>query len=167
MAISCAFGRRGRCTLVVCVALLTASLSVGCGKSRPEIKGKLPLFPVKGKAMMDGQPMSGATVLFYPTQEFPKGSAQQRPRAVVEDDGTFQVSTYANNDGAPAGEYKVTISWKGDTQGLNNEQQSDLPEKAPETVQHSRSSKLRVEVKNGDNSLPTWDLTERQASNTP
>lgn len=100
MAISCAIGRRGRCTLVVCVALLTASLSVGCGKSRPEIKGKLPLFPVKGKVTMDGQPMSGATLLFYPTQDFPKGSAQQRPRAVVEDDGTFQVSTYANNDGA-------------------------------------------------------------------
>ncbi|HEX4069989.1 MAG TPA: hypothetical protein VHX68_02425 [Planctomycetaceae bacterium] len=167
MAISCAIGRRGRCTFVVCVALVTASLSVGCGKSRPEIKGKLPVFPVKGKVMMDGQPMAGATVLFYPTQEFPKGAAQQRPRAVVEDDGTFQVSTYGTNDGAPAGEYKVTVSWKGDTEGLTSEQLQELPEKAPETVQHSRSSKLRVEVKNGDNPLPTWDLTERQASNTP
>jgi hypothetical protein len=167
MAIFCAIGCRGRCTFVICLGLLTASLSVGCGKSRPEIKGKMPVFPVKGKAVMDGQPMAGATIIFHPTEDFPKGSAQQRPRAVVGDDGTFQVSTYDNNDGAPAGEYKVTISWKGDTEGLNNEQQAELPEKAPETVQHPRSSKLRVEVKNGDNSLPEWDLTERQASNTP
>jgi hypothetical protein len=167
MASSCAIGRRGRCTFVVCIGLLATSLSAGCGKSRPEIKGKMPVFPVKGKVMIDGQPMAGATVLFYPTQDFPKGSAQQRPRAVAGDDGTFQVSTYDNNDGAPAGEYRVTISWKGDTQGLNNEQQADLPEKAPETVLHARTSKLRVEVKNGDNSLPAWDLTERQASNTP
>jgi hypothetical protein len=127
----------------------------------------MPVFPVKGKVMIDGQPMSGATVLFYPTQDFPKGSAQQHPRAVVEEDGTFQVSTYGSNDGAPAGEYTVTVSWKGDTDGLNNEQQADLPEKAPETVLHARTTKLRVEIKNGDNSLPAWDLSERQASNTP
>jgi hypothetical protein len=167
MVISCAIGRRGRCTFVIFLGLLIASLAVGCGKSRPAIKGKMPVFPVKGKVIMDGQPMAGATIIFSPTQDFPQGSAQQRPHAVVGDDGTFQVSTYDINDGAPAGEYKVTISWKGDTQGLNSEQRSELPEKAPETVQHERSSKLRVQVKNADNSLPEWDLTERQASNTP
>jgi hypothetical protein len=168
MAIQCAICRRGRWTFVVCLGLLTASLSAGCGgKSRPAIKGKLPLFPVKGKVVMDGQPLAGATLIFYATSDMPRGAAPQRPRAVVEDDGTFQVSTYDNDDGAPAGQYKVTVSWKGATKGLNNEQIADLPEKAPESVQKPRSSKLRVEVKEGDNSIPTWDLTERQASNTP
>lgn len=158
---------RGRCAVAFCVGLLTVAFSSGCGKSRPEIKGKLPLFPVKGKVIMDGQPLAGATILFYPTKQFPAGAAPQRPRATVEDDGRFQVSTYGNKDGAPAGAYKVTISWKGNVEGATSEEQFDLPEKAPESVLEAGRSKLRVNIKEEENSLETWDLTERQASNTP
>jgi hypothetical protein len=170
MAIRSAIGPRSRCAVAVCIGILTVAISAGCGgKSRPEIKGKLPLFPVTGKLMMDGQPMVGATILFNPSQEFPPGAAKQRPRATADADGSFQVSTYTNQDGAPAGDYKVTISWKGDQEGVTSEQQGDLPEKAPETVQDARWSKLRVKVKEEENTLPTWDLSQlqRQASNTP
>ena len=34
------------------------------------------------------------------------------PRATVGADGTFQVSTYGENDGAPAGDYVILISWE-------------------------------------------------------
>jgi hypothetical protein len=170
MANRSAIGPRGRCAVAIFVGLLTVALSAGCGaKSRPEIKGKLPLFPVTGKLMLDSQPMAGATILFHPTQEFPAGAAKQRPRAMVDTDGTFHVSTYANDDGAPAGEYKVTVSWKGDLTGITSEQAGDLPEKAPMVVQEASSSRLRIKVKEAENSLPTWDLTELEphASNTP
>ena len=157
-----------RWAAAISVGVLMMSLSAGCGKAKPGIKGKLPLFPVAGKLIMDGQPMAGATLLFHPTNDFPTGSASQRPRAIVGEDGTFQVSTYANDDGAPAGEYRVTVSWKADTDGTTSEQQQDLPEMAPRTVQNPRQSHLRVKIKQGENKLPTWDLTEEhQASNTP
>jgi hypothetical protein len=170
MASQSAFGPRGRCAVALFVGLLTVALSAGCGgKSRPEMKGKLPLFPVTGKLMLDGQPMAGATILFFPTTAFPAGAAKQRPRAIVDTDGTFHVSTYANDDGAPAGDYKVTVSWKGDLTGVTSEQAGDLPEKAPTTVQEANSTRLRMKVTETENVLPAWDLTEleRHASNTP
>jgi hypothetical protein len=170
MASQSAFGPRGRCAVALFVGLLTVALSAGCGgKGRPEMKGKLPLFPVTGKLMLDGQPMVGATILFYPTTAFPAGAAKQRPRATVDTDGTFHVSTYANDDGAPAGDYKVTVSWKGDLTGITSEQAGDLPEMAPTTVQGANSTRLRMKVTEAENVLPTWDLTEleRHASNTP
>lgn len=169
MASRSAIGRRNRCVVAVCVGLLTMAVVVGCGKSgQHAIKGKLPVFPVKGKLIMDGKPMAGATIIFYPTHEFPDGAAKQRPRATVDTDGNFQVSTYTNDDGAPAGDYKATVSWKGDQEGVTSEDRAELPEKAPESVQYVRSSKLRIKVTEADNTFPTWDLTEleRQASNT-
>ncbi|HEY2826680.1 MAG TPA: hypothetical protein VGJ04_03690, partial [Pirellulales bacterium] len=33
------------------------------------------------------------------------------PTAQVKPDGTFDLSSYAANDGAPPGEYKVTVQW--------------------------------------------------------
>jgi hypothetical protein len=170
MAGRIAVGRRGRRAAVALVGLLTVTFATSCGgKSVPEIKGKLPLFPVKGKVMMDGQPMSGAIVILNPVFDFPAGAAQQRPRAKAEADGTFQLSTYANQDGAPAGKYYVTVSWKGSGAGLSSEQLEDLPEKAPESFQKPKTSKLIVQIKEGENTLPTWDLAEfeRQASNNP
>jgi hypothetical protein len=145
------------------------TLSSGCGKGPPPIKGKLSLFPVSGKLLMDGQPMTQATILFHPVRKYPDGAAPQRPRAVVESDGTFKVSTYGNADGAPAGDYKVTISWKGDVTGATSEEQAALPEKAPETFQQPRSSRLRIKVNEDKNELPTWDLAqlESHASNNP
>jgi hypothetical protein len=169
MARRIAVGPRGPRAAIVFVGLLTVTLAASCGKSRPEIKGKLPLFPVTGKVTMNGQPMPGAIVLLHPIFEFPASAAPQRPRAKAEDNGTFKLSTYANQDGAPAGKYYVTVSWKESEEGVTSEQLADLPEKAPESFQNPKTSGLIVQVKEGENTLPTWDLAEfaRQASNNP
>lgn len=158
-----------QCLLAGFIGVLTLTLGVGCGKGPPPIKGKLPVFPVKGRLLMDGQPMAAATIIFNPVRKYPKGAALQRPRAVVDADGNFQVSTYDNDDGAPAGDYKVTLSWKGPLEGVNSEQKDELPEKVPQMFQEARRSLLRVQIKEGENTLPTWDLAqfESHASNTP
>jgi len=160
---------RGRCAFVVCIGLVSVTLSSGCGKSAPQIKGKLPVFPVQGKLLIDGQPMANATIILNPVRKWPNGTAPQRPRAFAGSDGTFKVSTYSNDDGAPAGDYKVTISWKGDVSGVTSEQQAELPEKAPASFQEARSSRLRIKVNEEKNELPTWDLAqfESHASNSP
>jgi hypothetical protein len=163
-------GSHRRCAATAWIGVLAVTLSAGCSKGPPPIKGtKLSLYPVTGKLLMDGQPMTRATIIFHPIKEWPKGTATSRPRAVVDKDGTFKVSTYANADGAPAGDYKVTISWKGEGKGLSGEQLDDEPEKAPEIFQEPKRSKIRVKIKEGDNTLPTWDLSkfESRASNSP
>jgi hypothetical protein len=34
-----------------------------------------------------------------------------RPTGIVQEDGSFELSTYGVKDGAPAGRYRVTLVW--------------------------------------------------------
>ena len=68
--------------------------------------GSATLNPVQGKVTYKNQPLAGALVSFHP-----KGSTDmkaERPTALTKEDGTFSVTT-GQKDGAPAGEYMVTI----------------------------------------------------------
>jgi hypothetical protein len=35
-----------------------------------------------------------------------------KPVGFAKDDGSFEVSTFGNNDGAPKGDYKVLVEWR-------------------------------------------------------
>src|SRR5262245_15325321 len=67
------------------------------------------LAPLTGHVSFDGQPAAGATVIFHPL-EAPADAP--RPTATVGTDGTFTLGTYQPGDGAPAGEYAVTVEWR-------------------------------------------------------
>jgi hypothetical protein len=94
--------------LVIGLVLLSAW---GCGKG----KGRRPVVPVRGKAYakVQGklQPAKSAQLLFY-IQNDQGEPLPMVPLATVEDDGTFQPSTYTAGDGLPVGEYKVTATWQ-------------------------------------------------------
>jgi hypothetical protein len=75
----------------------------GCGSSEDRLR----VYPLRGELFVKGQPASGASVVLHPRDK-EKGRAAF---ATVQADGTFKLSTYANFDGAAAGEYAVTISW--------------------------------------------------------
>ena len=68
----------------------------------------MPVHPVVGAIQFRGQPADGAFVSLHPknaTEGVPN------PRATVAKDGSFVVSTYDGNDGAPEGDYVVTVQW--------------------------------------------------------
>jgi hypothetical protein len=66
----------------------------------------LPTFPVTGSvAFADKKAVANATVVFHPTNP----AVDIRPRGTVAADGTFQLTSYDGNDGAPAGKYRVTV----------------------------------------------------------
>ena len=77
----------------------------GCGgktETRP------PTFPVSGKVVSKGQPVDGATLMFHPASP----TLKQFPGyAKTDKDGSFKVSTFDAGDGAPEGDYSVTITW--------------------------------------------------------
>lgn len=89
----------------VCVVLLTGVLCLapaGCGSNGPT------LYPVKGKVVSaDGKPLEHATVVFHPTGSTDPNAV--KPRGKVAADGTFTLTTHAADDGAPPGEYRVTV----------------------------------------------------------
>lgn len=84
------------------VPLLAAALAAaGCGDNRPKT------YPVAGKLVYtDGTPVSGATVTFITAL----GEKTVAARSRVNDDGTFRLTTFEDNDGAVAGEHHVAVS---------------------------------------------------------
>lgn len=68
---------------------------------------RLSLSSVTGKVLVDGAPAEGASVVFHPVDP----RLEHRPRGSVGADGTFKLTTYLPGDGAPSGDYKVTVEW--------------------------------------------------------
>jgi hypothetical protein len=87
---------------------LLALTLTGCGNSKPEA------VLAGGKVMFNTTtPPVGALVVFHPVDpEFGKRIGG-KPFGKVNDDGTFTLTTYTKGDGAPEGEYGVTVDWRG------------------------------------------------------
>ncbi|MFM8273859.1 MAG: metallophosphoesterase family protein, partial [Gemmata sp.] len=110
-------------------------------------------FPVTGTLTLDGKPVFGATVAFH---EHVKATDKQPDRWVHVADGLtdrmgkFAVTTYSKFDGAPAGEYTVTVVQTG--RGYYD---GDPPEKSniPEKYATPAKSLLKATVKDGTNTV--------------
>ncbi|OYW12091.1 MAG: hypothetical protein B7Z55_18590 [Planctomycetales bacterium 12-60-4] len=87
--------------------LLLATILAGCG-AKPEGP---PTFPVHGTLMVNGGPATNAQVILHPVggKDFDQRGA--RPTGKVGADGRFDLTTYRPGDGAPAGQYLVTVFW--------------------------------------------------------
>ena len=68
--------------------------------------GRKPTFPVAGKVLINGKPAEHATVVLHPVGG---GSDDVKARGKVAADGSFKLTTYDADDGAPAGDYRVTV----------------------------------------------------------
>ncbi len=93
-------------TLLVMSVLIW--IGAGCAQK------KVPVYPVGGRITYNGKPVPKATLYFISVGTF--SSKDLLPRAVTREDGTFAVSTYHREDsdqpdGAPAGEYRISIIW--------------------------------------------------------
>jgi hypothetical protein len=94
--------------LLAPAAVLTSTLAtLGCGSSASAV------YPVHGRVVdAAGKPAAGALVVFHPVNTAaPTDKAPPKPVATVAEDGTFSMTTYVQHDGAPVGEYAVTITW--------------------------------------------------------
>ena len=100
--------------LLSAVALVFAAGATGClyPAGGPPADPR-PVFPVRGEVFVDGRPAEGALVVFHPEHE-PTDPKGPRPRATVRADGSFVLGTHAADDGAPAGNYVVTVAWRPD-----------------------------------------------------
>jgi hypothetical protein len=110
------------------------------------------VHPARGKIAFEGQPIANATLYLHPVGG--KATDFPRPRAIVGQDGTFLLGTYRKDDGAPAGEYKVTVQWFSQPDGGGTPRNLLPPRYAvPET------SDLTVRIQKGENQIPPIQLT--------
>lgn len=131
------------------VALLLGAIS-GCGEA---IDGP-PIYPVEGKVLVDGKPAEKAEVIFHPLSGDTKGSPP--PTAQVEADGTFRPSTRLAHDGAPAGEYGISIVWRKITVVEGEEiAGADI---LKGRFSDPKRSGLTATIKEGDNILEPFEL---------
>jgi len=131
-----------RRTYTVCFILLTA---MGCGKQdRP------PVFPVSGQVTWKGAPATGATIVFHPGGN--RDPKSIRSHAVVGLDGNYRLTTYASQDGAPTGEYVVTIFWPGkrDAGVPDDGTDSGIPDQLKGAYRDPLATKLRATVRESE-----------------
>ncbi len=79
----------------------------GCEKQYPNEK---PVFPITGVVKIDGVPQEGIQVVFHDERGVDV-KQPTFPTAFTDAQGNLIVSTYANGDGAPAGNYLLTFIW--------------------------------------------------------
>lgn len=85
-------------------SVLLLLLMAGCSST----PGRPACYPVKGTVQFQQQPLEEAQVTLHPVS----GTITPLPTGITNRDGTFSITTWAANDGAPAGDYKVTVVWK-------------------------------------------------------
>ena len=130
-----------------CLLAAAVACCLGCSSRTGLDENRKPVHPVRGKVSFQGKSAEGAFVLFTPVNE-PADAPDPRPRANVGADGTFTLSTYGENDGAPAGNYVVAVSWEN----------SDTHEDKLRGRYSGAASRLRAKVVEGTNELPPFDL---------
>lgn len=116
-------------------AMIVWALSAcGCGDSR------LTCYPASGQVLVRGQPAEGALVVLHPVASEPANGP--RPTATTDADGRFRLTTYEAADGAPPGNYRVTVRWPPKKKGPGD----DGPDRLGNRYSDPLSSRLTVTV---------------------
>jgi len=91
------------------IASIAASLLVVVLVALYSKESRLPVFPVAGKLLLNNTVAPGAQVIFFPKDGHPDAP---RPQGTVDQHGNFTLTTYEPGDGAPLGDYLVTVRWQ-------------------------------------------------------
>lgn len=108
---------------VLCTVFLT-----GCGDSaaRPV------LIPVSGTVNYNGSPVEGATVTFATATSARSSSGE------TDSSGKFRLTTFDTNDGAPVGDYVITIA-KFEAEATVDTSAGSSPEKMKEMMDKQKA----------------------------
>jgi hypothetical protein len=129
----------------LCFVLLCSS----CGDGRKAV------YLVRGEVLdAADKPATGAVVVFNPVNPDPKDPL--KPVGKVDDSGHFSLTSYKENDGAPVGEYTVTITWPTPRK---TPMDPDLGDQLKGRYATPEKSTIRATVeKKGANDVPTIHL---------
>lgn len=103
-----------------------------------------PVQPVQGKLLVKGEPAFGAVISFHPVGN--TDATAIKPQASVEEDGTFRPNSFGLRDGAPAGEYALTVFWPGGRGPIG-------PDRLKGRYSDPNRPVMKVTIKDGDNVL--------------
>ncbi|MCE9529328.1 MAG: hypothetical protein K8R36_25040 [Planctomycetales bacterium] len=133
-------------TLFFSVFLLLA----GCdGETGPRC------YSVQGKVVYQNRPLAEAMVVFHPLT----APAEESPQPIGHTDvaGQFVLTTLKSGDGAPVGEYSITVELREPRQ-IGEEIVRDGPNLLPAKYANPKETPLRHKVIPGQNDVPEIKL---------
>ena len=133
--------------LLLAAGALVAAVS-GCGKRGPV------LYPVKGVVLINGQPARDVNMMFTPVAPPEAGATPLSPAAVTGEDGSFRLMSFKPGDGAPAGDYRVTVIYP---MNRFNKHLSGI-DRLKGKFANPKTSRLTAKVEPKSNELPPFDL---------
>ena len=128
--------------VVACVAVS------GCGE-----RWEAETHPASGRVSINGKPASGSLVQLHAVGQQPD-ERNSRPWGLVKDDGTFTLSTYETGDGAPVGDYMVTITWPDDPSVPSMSDRLGFKYARPD------QSRWKVTIREGRNALAPIEIAD-------
>lgn len=132
---------------------VVALLGAGCSRTEPLA------YSVEFEVRVQGKPAAGATVVLHPV-----GKADPKaplPSGRVDESGKVRLSTFAQDDGAPPGEYAVTVEWRDQvvvTVGSDKLTEFTADKLKGKYGKPTAPAVRRVTVKKEENKLPPLQL---------
>ena len=118
---------------------------ISCGKSTPDVA------PVTGKVLLDGKPLTTGRVLTRP-------KAGRGSNGVIQSDGTFELSTYGDGDGAVIGTHDVAVVAYEEGAGGGPESATGKL-LVPERYTQAATSELTINVTADGENSPVLELS--------
>jgi hypothetical protein len=128
--------------------ILLAVLFVGCGRGNPAVA------PVRGKVLLDGQPLRTGMVNTLP-------KAGRGSHGEIQSDGSFQLHTFGRNDGAMIGPHKVSVA-VFDTKGPRSPENPYGKLLVPQRYTNPETSELTIDVDSGGLDSVVLELTSKE-----
>lgn len=130
------------------LALAGSFVCVGCGGEDWQAE----THPASGRITINGEAPVGAVVELHSTGEKPD-VRNSRPWGIVQEDGSYTLTTYERGDGAPSGEYAVIIKWPPDVS------QPSLADRLNGAYANPERSPWTVTINDGENKLTPIEIT--------
>lgn len=130
--------------LLVLSLLSVCALASGCSNREHWMSET---YSATGSVTVNGEKAEGAIVMLFPAGE-PVDKRNSKPWGQVDADGTYRLGTYDREDGAPVGDYEVTLVWSA---GLS-------PDRLKGAYNSPAKSVMTVTIAPGTNELPPIEL---------
>lgn len=127
-------------------AIFVIAMLAGCSQS-----SEPRCYPVRGQVLLGDQPVAEAMIVFHP--QTPLGENVPKPIAQSDANGNFRLTTLKPGDGAPAGEYTITVVLR-EARQIGDELTRDGPNVLPPRYAKPETSDLKYTVVAGENTVP-------------
>jgi len=120
--------------------------------------GRVKVYPVQGKVLVGGAPAGGARVVFYPQSDELKKPGMPVPEGMTDNQGIFKLRSYEPNDGAPEGEFKVSVVWFEPRKDGTIEDSPSAKDRLGGRYSNPQKSNLTAKVEKGGGEIPPFEI---------